>query len=433
MGTGTSASTVALGNHTHNYAGSSSAGGAATSAVKLSTAQTIQLTGAVAGSTTFDGSATASISTKAPSAYCDTAAGTAAKTATCTDWTLTSNTFIHVLIKNANSYNGAITLSINGTTAKPIYINGSASSSSNKTLPAGSYIVFYNGTNYYFRTDGKLTADITGNAATATSATSATSATTAATASQLDSSLDKGSATNPIYFSGGKPVACTYSLNKTVPSDAVFTDTHHQAMIVLGNSASDTTSRANLANGNVYLNVVENGSVRSSHKIYGNGGDAATSVTTDSSGNLYISATNTKYSGTSGRIVLSGTAFDLASGVVTAGSAGPTAAVTGNEGNTIAVPRITVDTYGRVTALTSYNLTNKDTKDTAGISNSTAKMYLIGGASQSTSPDKTYSNSNIYATDGALVTKSVAIGASGVAKCTLTWNATTQSCDFVFA
>lgn len=35
MGTGTSSSTVAVGNHTHNYAGSSSAGGSANSAVKL--------------------------------------------------------------------------------------------------------------------------------------------------------------------------------------------------------------------------------------------------------------------------------------------------------------------------------------------------------------------------------------------------------------
>ena len=42
--------------HTHNYAGSSSAGGAATSANKLSTARTITLTGAVNGSATFDGS-----------------------------------------------------------------------------------------------------------------------------------------------------------------------------------------------------------------------------------------------------------------------------------------------------------------------------------------------------------------------------------------
>lgn len=33
-----------------------------------------------------------------------------------------------------------------------------------------------------------------------------------------------GSATKPVYFSGGKPVACTYELKKTVPADAVFTD-----------------------------------------------------------------------------------------------------------------------------------------------------------------------------------------------------------------
>lgn len=35
---------------------------------------------------------------------------------------------------------------------------------------------------------------------------------------------DAGSATVPIYFSGGVPTECTYELNKTVPADAVFTD-----------------------------------------------------------------------------------------------------------------------------------------------------------------------------------------------------------------
>ena len=40
---------------------------------------------------------------------------------------------------------------------------------------------------------------------------------------------DAGSATNPVYFSGGKPVACTYSLSKSVPSDAKFTDTTYSA------------------------------------------------------------------------------------------------------------------------------------------------------------------------------------------------------------
>ena len=35
-----------------------------------------------------------------------------------------------------------------------------------------------------------------------------------------------GSASQPVYFSGGKPVACTYTLEKSVPSDAKFTDTN---------------------------------------------------------------------------------------------------------------------------------------------------------------------------------------------------------------
>ena len=36
---------------------------------------------------------------------------------------------------------------------------------------------------------------------------------------------DAGSKTQPVYFSEGKPVACTYTLGKSVPSNAVFTDT----------------------------------------------------------------------------------------------------------------------------------------------------------------------------------------------------------------
>ena len=64
---------AAASSHTHNYAGSSSAGGAATSALtctgnsatatKLATARTIALTGSVTGSGTFDGSGNLSIST----------------------------------------------------------------------------------------------------------------------------------------------------------------------------------------------------------------------------------------------------------------------------------------------------------------------------------------------------------------------------------
>ena len=53
--------------HTHNYAGSSSAGGVANSAAKLATARTIALTGDVTGSGTFDGSGNLSIETTSSS------------------------------------------------------------------------------------------------------------------------------------------------------------------------------------------------------------------------------------------------------------------------------------------------------------------------------------------------------------------------------
>lgn len=91
------------------------------------------------------------------SAYCSTAGGTAAKAATCSGYALASKSHLHIIMTAANTVKGAITLNVNGKGAKPIYINGSASSASNYTLPAGSYLIYYNGTNYYFRTDGKIT------------------------------------------------------------------------------------------------------------------------------------------------------------------------------------------------------------------------------------------------------------------------------------
>ena len=96
-----------------------------------------------------------------PSAYCTTSAGTAAKKASCSLYAAQANSYLHVLIGAANTSAGAITLNVNSAGAKPIYINGEASSSTNYTLPAGSYIVFYDGTNYYFRTDGKIQASAT--------------------------------------------------------------------------------------------------------------------------------------------------------------------------------------------------------------------------------------------------------------------------------
>ena len=89
-------------------------------------------------------------------AYCNTAAATAAKTATMTGYVLTANRYTVITFTNANSYAGALTLNINGKGAKPLYINGTASSSSNYTLAAGSYIVYYDGTNYHIYNNGEI-------------------------------------------------------------------------------------------------------------------------------------------------------------------------------------------------------------------------------------------------------------------------------------
>ena len=53
-----------------------------------------------------------------------------------------------------------------------------------------------------------------------------------------------------------------------------------------------------------------------------------------------------------------------------------------------------------------------DTKDTAGSSNSTSKLYLIGATSQSSAGVTTYSNANVYATNGTLY--STNLTASGI-------------------
>ena len=89
---------------------------------------------------------------KKDAVQCSTASGTAAKVGTAAAYNLSNNRYFFVLMENANSYAGAISLNINSTGAKTIYINGSASSSSNYTLPAGLYLVYYDGTYYRFRT-----------------------------------------------------------------------------------------------------------------------------------------------------------------------------------------------------------------------------------------------------------------------------------------
>lgn len=134
---------------------------------------------------------------------CSTGASTAAKVVTCADFDkLITGVTIHVKFSYSNTAANP-TLNVNSTGAKNIYY---AAGTSGGTVPGttaatswyqGAVVSFtYDGTSWY------MNDHITGISA------------------------DAGSTTNPVYFSEGQPKACTYSLNKTVPSGAVFTDTN---------------------------------------------------------------------------------------------------------------------------------------------------------------------------------------------------------------
>lgn len=109
---------------------------------------------------------------------------------------------------------------------------------------------------------------------------------TAHMAHQLENTTSVGSETQPVYFKQGVPTACSYQLNKTVPSDAVFTDTHYTTHLYAG---SGTAANAATSNGNTKLTVVDNTTTRNSVTIKGTG---ETTVTSDANGVVFINSVN---------------------------------------------------------------------------------------------------------------------------------------------
>ena len=86
----------------------------------------------------------------------------------------------------------------------------------------------------------KLTTDFADSKHTHNYAGSGSAGGSANSAVKLDTTT-AGSATQPVYFSGGKPVACSYTLGKSVPADALFTDHNY------GNMKGATSSAAGSA------------------------------------------------------------------------------------------------------------------------------------------------------------------------------------------
>ena len=223
-----------------------------------------------------------------------------------------------------------------------------------------------------------------------------------------------GSATQPIYFSSGKPTACTYELNATVPADAVFTDTHHQASLITTNSASSTTQTGNLQNQSVYLNLVENGEVRSSHRILG-GSDVR--VTTDNSGNITITSNDTKPSEGTG-ISVSGSYVISNTGVLSIATGSTNGTISVNTGGTSAE----VSVYGlgsaAYTASTDYatsghthglSITKTPTATSAVVLDASEVYTLTAGGNTfvfTTTPDTKYTEGTGISISGTTISNS---------------------------
>lgn len=85
-------------------------------------------------------------------AYCSTAAGTAAKFGTCTNMKTPQPGTLMAIAFNAANTAGNVTLDVGSTGAKPLYFNGARAGG----FPAGTYLGYYDGTNWYIRNDGKM-------------------------------------------------------------------------------------------------------------------------------------------------------------------------------------------------------------------------------------------------------------------------------------
>ena len=119
---------------------------------------------------------------------------------------------------------------------------------------------------------------------------------TAAAAAKLTTSA--GSTTQPVYFDGGVPKACTYSLNKTVPANAVFTDTTYTAgtgISISSNAINNTGVRSVTAGSTANQLSVNTGGTTTTITINNvANATSATKATQDASGNVITSTYATK-------------------------------------------------------------------------------------------------------------------------------------------
>lgn len=149
-----------------------------------------------------------------------------------------------------------------------------------------------------------------------------------------------GSETKPVFFSGttGRPVACTYSLNTTVPANAIFTDEKVKQSPVTTDGSFEVLFAGSTGNTEKTEGVGKTTTLTFNPST---GALSATSFSGNGSGLTSLNATN----------ISSGTlAVDrLPGSAVTIGTYGPAAGGTLSHSGTFDVPDFTVDAKGRIT------------------------------------------------------------------------------------
>ena len=208
-----------------------------------------------------------------------------------------------------------------------------------------------------------------------------------------------GSTTKPVYFSDGKPAECTYTLGKSVPSNAVFTDTTYGTATESTNGLLSATDKKKL--GLIYSASCTKGtSTRSTLLGTGNRDSGDENIIAAGYGNTIGNATQSAIiAGYGNNIPVSNTSNWYKNSVIINGH--------GNyvSGSNVLIAGNNNQAYSNQTAFGHYSKLSTLESIDSGSASRTA--FMIGNGSSDSSRSNAFRvnyNGTIYATNSTIAT-----------------------------